>query len=301
MNAFTPKAVMDDIIATYDCMSPPSLLREVVEHHLQSLGISEMDSFEKSELLTEPVRTEIQKYLVACKQLSYFPVCELVGWQEEIIIGSAYPRPDDTQERKTVRSAICLQDTIHLTLCNLPPHTFEQFCAQYLMFLGAWQTKVTPRTNDGGFDVLAKFPLIHTQLVYHEFFYPLRLHTKALGQAKCYPPNKPVGVDEVRELAGSFLIRLYTDIIGGKPNSSIEELFGTIRLCDPLLCLFLTTSYFSPQATALAKQCGILPFNGKQIAAHLASGRVGILSKEGIDKFCLDSFNQWIFQPQISK
>jgi|GEM_PF-6971636 len=298
MKAITPKIVADGIISTYGLMSPSSLLREVIENHLIASGLSELDSFEKSETLTEPVRTEIQKYLLSCKQLSFFPACQLVGSQQEILIGSAYPRPDDTPERKIVRNAICLQDTIRLALCNLQPHIFEQFTAQYLHYLGAWQTRVTPRTNDGGFDVLAKFPLVHVPSIFNEFFCPLHLHTKALGQAKCYPPDKPVGVDEVRELAGSFLIRLYTDIVGGKPIVSIEEFFGAIRLCDPLLCLFLTTSYFSPQADTLARRCGILPLNGKQIAAHLALGKIGVVSKDGTENFCSDAFHQWISQSQ---
>lgn len=294
MKAITPKSIADGIISSYSFLSPPSLLREVIENHLICVGLSEMDSFEKSGTYTEPVRAEIQKYLLSCRQLSFFPACQLVGRQQEVIIGSAYPWADDTPEQKNVRSAICLQDTIHLALCNLPPQTFEQFTAQYLQFLGACQTCITPRTKDGGFDVLAKFPIVNVPAIVNEYFSPLQLYTKALGQAKCYLPDRPVGVDEVRELVGSFLIRLYTDVFGGKAISSIEDFFGAIRLCDPLLCLFLTTSYFSPQAEMLARQCGIIPLNGKQIAAHLAIGKIGVVARDGTETYCHDSLHKWI-------
>lgn len=68
----------------------------------------------------------------------------------------------------------------------MDPYEFEEFVAYVFRHIG-FNADVTPKTHDGGKDIVATFEL--GGVLYNTYF-----------QCKRYAPDRPVGVSAVREL-----------------------------------------------------------------------------------------------------
>lgn len=101
-------------------------------------------------------------------------------------------------------------------LHKLSPRKFEELIADLLRGMG-WDTYLTPATRDGGMDILAYLNTPIGRLL-------------CIVEAKHYRPDRPVGVQLVRNLYGTFCDR--------EANSS----------------LLVTSSYFSPDAVAFQER-----------------------------------------------
>lgn len=119
-----------------------------------------------------------------------------------------------------------LADYLHKNpnrLHDLSPRQFEELVADILKDMGC-EIEITKRTRDGGRDIFAAFPSPFGRLL-------------AIIECKRYRADRPVGLD---------LVERFLWVVDRKDNSS----------CG----LVATTSYFSPEVHALARQ---LPYRLK--------------------------------------
>jgi restriction system protein len=132
--------------------------------------------------------------------------------------GEIYQSPLSPKETESASSIIipatnsviaALKKAPH-DLHNLSPRKFEEVIADLLRGMG-WDTYLTPATRDGGMDILAYLNTPLGRLL-------------CIVEAKHYRPDRPVGVQLVRNLYGVFCDR--------EANSS----------------LLVTSSYFTPDA-----------------------------------------------------
>lgn len=138
--------------------------------------------------------------------------------------GAIYQTPLPPEETSSAASIIIpATDSVIAALKRTPedlhklsPRKFEALIADLLRGMG-WDTYLTPATRDGGMDILAYLNTSIGRLL-------------CIVEAKHYRPNRPVGVQLVRNLYGTFCDR--------EANSS----------------LLVTSSYFSPDAVAFQER-----------------------------------------------
>lgn len=106
------------------------------------------------------------------------------------------------------------------------PAGFERFCAALFGDMG-WDAEVTPKTNDGGYDIKMR----------------RRDGLSCIVECKCYSPDNPIGRPALQKLVGA--------------NATIRA--GKM--------MFVTTSRFSDQAKEYARTVGIELIDGKALKA----------------------------------
>lgn len=289
-----PRRVAKSIVQNFDIASPPRKLISIIEHLLIEEGYGEVTAFEIASDLLYPVRDELSQIILKYKNDSVIPSCELVGTDFLNIIGSAFKRPNDSSKKSLLREVIPYLNEIWETLCLLEPYLFEVFCSKILLLMGATEAITTKRTGDEGIDFLGKlrfpnsFDEIGLNSMERSFFINI------FGQAKRYSKDKTVGTGEIRELIGSLSILRYQEIVSIGNSTSIKKQFGEIRLCDPLVCMFVTTGYFSSQAIQLAERTGVITKDGKQLATYLALKQIGFDKNGDSCKFNRLKFHSWV-------
>lgn len=107
------------------------------------------------------------------------------------------------------------------------PTEFEQMCAELFRKQG-YQCKVTPKTNDGGYDISMQ-----------------KEDTTAIAECKCYSVRHKVGRPEIQKLVGANVIQ------------QAQKMF------------FITTSSFTPEARAYAKETEVTLVSGQQLLSML--------------------------------
>ena len=138
--------------------------------------------------------------------------------------GELYQTPLPPEETSSAASIIIpATDSVIAALKKTPedlhklsPRKFEELIADLLQGMG-WDTYLTPATRDGGMDILAYLNTPIGRLL-------------CIVEAKHYRPDRPVGVQLVRNLYGTFCDR--------EASSS----------------LLVTSSYFSPDAVAFQER-----------------------------------------------
>jgi len=289
---YTAKKISQSIMENFDIQSSPKKILTLIEKFYKSQGIDEVTAFETASEMLYSVRDEISQILQRQRTDAVISNCELAGDDFTIIIGSAYKRPRDTSDKLIYRESLPYLNEIWKTLYELQPYEFEIFCSKLLKFMGAEEAFTTKRTRDEGIDFIARLRFQNTfgdigiESIERNFFINI------FGQAKRYSKENKVGTGEIRELIGSLSILRYQDILN--TNLSGINKYGTIKLCDPIISIFLTTGLFSPQAKQLAETTGVVIKDGEQLSTYLAIHRIGFEKRDNILIFTPERLRSWI-------
>jgi hypothetical protein len=290
---FTAKKISQSIMENFEIQRSPEKILTLIENFLKSQGIDEATAFETASEMLYPVRDEISQILQRQRTDGVISSCELVDDDFTTIIGSAYKRPRDTSDKLKYRESLPYLNEIWQTLVELQPYEFELFCTKLLKFMGAEEAFTSKRTRDEGIDFIARLRFRNTfgdigiESIERNFFINI------FGQAKRYNKENKVGTGEIRELIGSLSVLRYQDIL----NTNVSEInnkYGTIKLCDPIISIFLTTGLFSPPAKQLAETTGVVIKDGKQLSTYLAIHRIGFEKRDNILTFTPERLLSWI-------
>ncbi len=285
-----PRSIADEIIINYKYDSGPQSLLKIIESLLMCKGKSEIQAFEYASEILFAVRDEISKVLENNRKNAVFSKCELIGDNFCTIIGSAYRRPTDTENKIKFRESSRFFNDILDCLCTLGSRDFEFFCKKLLIHLGASTSINTKPTRDEGIDFLARIPLPNSFASTDISGFEEAFSFLVFGQAKRYSKGTKVGTPEIRELIGSSIIMRYQELINSNDTLLSTEL-GNVKLCDPIQCIFLTTGQFSTSAQELADKTGVVLKDGSQLATYIAMQRIGF---ENELMFKRDNFLKWV-------
>ena len=291
----SPKKIAELIYSRFDYCSPPTVLVNEVIKLLKTVeGLSEIAAFEIGSNLMIPARDELSQIIEANRKAGIMTTCELIGSERTIIVGSAYQRPTDTEEKRAFRETIPFHNKILKCLSTLEPADFEKFCRKLLLHMGASVSYTTKQSGDEGIDFLAKISLSNSFKQVDIANFEDNFCITIFGQAKRYDRERKVGTPEIRELIGSFIVLQYQDIYD--INNSFQYWkhdIGKLRLCDPALCLFMTTGQFSLPAVQLADRTGVVTKDGKQIATYIATNKIGFETEPTLI-YSETKFREWL-------
>ncbi len=204
----------------------------------------------------------------------------------DYIQGSCFVEPADPVEIKIGK--IRRSKTLAIADCcrKLTSGQVEQLCGNILHLLHVEKAFVSRRSADQGIDFFGRVP-------YGEILKPSFLDAGAekhiavwvVGQAKHYP-DTAIATGDIRQLVGSVELARAKVFVGNiDPLSDL-----TVRLCDPVIYLFVTTGRFSRDSLHLLSRSGVLAFDGLQIGQFLADHGVGIVG----DAFDPVAFDNWL-------
>lgn len=166
---------------------------------------------------------------------------------------------------------------------------FEDFCAKFVILLGADDVNRTKYVGDEGLDFYGKLKL--REHIWQEDRNPTvqsQLDIWIIGQAKHYKELK-VATPDIRNLVGAV------ELARGKAFGSISKDAKypdlNIRICDPIFRMFLTTGDISANGWQLLQASGVVGMDGLMLSAAICDRSVG--RKEGL--FNKDSFNKWLY------
>lgn len=289
-----PKGIANEILETFDYFSEPMRLLKIIESLLLSQGNSEIRAYEYASDILFLVRDEISRIIELNRKSAVASRCELIGDDFCTIIGSAFIRPTDSDDKKLFRESIAFNNTILDCLCALDSTDFELFCEKILWHMGALRAIKTKHSGDEGVDFLAQISLPSSFGNIDIGSFEEKFSITVFGQAKRYYKEAKVGTAEIRELVGSNIILRYNELFMPDDvllNQSMG--LGNIRLCDPLLCLFMTTGQFSIPAQLLAEKTGVVIKDGRQLATYIAVHRIGFLEYDAL-VFDKETFLKWL-------
>jgi Restriction endonuclease len=223
----------------------------------------------------------LAKYIDARKEKGSISKFEFSKSDSDFIIGIAKLNPVYSVFPEIVRYMTRMAD-----------NDFEKFSGKYIQLHFSDFAFVTRKSGDGGIDFLGngifkKFlNLSGTQV-------DLKNKTmtfKIIGQSKRYKPENAIGPKEIREFLGSVKI-LQEALHPNKESAWLgqKEVLNKIKLADPFIYTFLTTSYYSEDAVSLANKLGIYIYDIDDMVFDLIENSIGIIS----DKFNVVAFETW--------
>lgn len=212
----------------------------------------------------------------------------------EYINGSAHVLPGDSEALAGAKIARSRLSQYRAFLRGLDNRQFEAVCVGFLDILGCADPTITRRSGDQGVDFYGQLKLEGRLATRFHLPGPdRRFAAWIVGQAKHYAGS--VSTFNLRELVGSVVLaRSGTFADDGRALSGL-----TIRLCDPIFYLFLTTGTLTQDSRKLTDASGIIALDGEAIAATLADANIGI--KDG--SFSLPDAFAWVdsFQDEAER
>jgi hypothetical protein len=186
----------------------------------------------------------------------------------------------------------CYTDYYH-KLISLDDALFEKFSVKYINLLFCDFAFVSRRSSDGGIDFLGKgnFQKLLNLEGSEVNLKAKDIVFKVLGQSKRYSPNHKIGTKEIREFLGSVKI-LQEALNPGKVSAWLGEtlILENVRLADPFIYLFITTSHYSKDSIDLAQKLGIYTVDLDDLIFDLITHNVGIEE----NKLNYSKFVEWI-------
>lgn len=169
---------------------------------------------------------------------------------------------------------------------------FEKFSGKYIQLHFSDFAFVTRKSGDGGIDFMGNG--IFKKLL-NLSGTPVDLKNKTMsfkiiGQSKRYKPENAIGPKEIREFLGSVKI-LQEALHPNKESAWLgqQEVLSKLKLADPFIYTFLTTSYFSEDAVSLSNKLGIYIYDIDDMIFDLIENSIGITN----DKFNVVAFEKW--------
>lgn len=177
-------------------------------------------------------------------------------------------------------------------LISMDDIAFEKMSAKYIQMHFCDFAFVTRRSGDGGIDFVGNGTFKKLLNISNQ---PVDLKTnnlsfRMIGQSKRYNPRIAIGPKEIREFLGSVRI-LQESINPNKENAWLgqQEVLKQIKLAEPFIYVFLTTSYYSEDAIDLSSKLGIYAYDVDDIIFDLIEHKIGMKS----NKFNSALFADW--------
>lgn len=272
--------ISHELIAT---IKPTNTIQitKFVERYIQNRGdtISNKDF----DSLVQKIKNKIRKYIVNREERNSNSKFYFSSSDDDFIIGIA-------EKVKKYE----LFPTYYRYLITVDDQKFEKIAAAYIKLLFGESSIVTRRSGDGGIDFLAKglFSKITSKKLGQLISTKYNIVFRIVGQAKKYDPSKiKIGTKEIREFFGSVKILQYA--IEPNYNSAwmgANEILSNIRLADPYLFVFISTSYYSEDAALMAQNLGVYLFDIDDIVFDLIDREIGMHQNE----FNTEKFNIWL-------
>jgi hypothetical protein len=175
---------------------------------------------------------------------------------------------------------------------KMDDNVFEKFSGKYIQLHFCDFGFVTRKSSDGGIDFIGSGTFKRLVNISGK---PVDLKNKNLsfrmiGQSKRYKPENPIGPKEIREFLGSVRI-LQEALNPNKENAWLgqTDVLAKIKLAEPFIYTFLTTSYYSYDAIELSNKLGIYIYDIDDLIFDLIEHKIGIKSK----KFNTADFETW--------
>jgi hypothetical protein len=212
---------------------------------------------------------------------------ELNSSSEDYLQGAAYiegKEPEPLRELKTRRAQLGIYETF---LRSITFGEFEKLCMKILSELGVENIRITKKTRDQGIDFFGNLPLY--KHIFPDDINPTiqkQLRVWVIGQAKRYS-RTTVSTPELRELVGSVELAI------GKafPDYATGDFTDLkVRVCDPVLYIFMTTGEISKDSWELKNKSGIILINSAILAGFLADRNIALLNGEVSE----DDLKSWI-------
>ena len=265
----------------------PRRIRDVLIEIIQGEGWK--DEEESAQELEEKWACLFHKYLKkkASEESKWSQICrfEFNSANELFIQGSCYVEPNSSPAERAAkkRRSNCVQ--IRDTLDGFSDQQFEGLCAEVLRLMFVKDPTCTKYNKDHGIDFFGK--MLMGEIVNPPVIGPGaedQIQIWLVGQAKNYR-SLQVTTKEIREMIGSVSLARSKTFVGDEsPYPNLE-----LRLCDPVISLFLTSGTISRDAFSLMRKAGIVAMDGNQLSVFLADRNVGVVNG-GFDK---KLFNDW--------
>lgn len=227
------------------------------------------------------VKKLLVKYIDTRKEKGSIAKFEFSKSDNDFIIGIANLNPSYSTFPDIVRYMTRMAD-----------NDFEKFSGKYIQLHFSDFAFVTRKSGDGGIDfmgngVFKKFlNLSGTRVDLKN----KQMSFKIIGQSKRYKPENAIGPKEIREFLGSVKI-LQEALHPNKESAWLgqKEVLSKIKLADPFIYTFLTTSYYSEDAITLSNKLGIYIYDIDDIIFDLIENSIGI----NANKFDVVAFETW--------
>jgi len=293
MAFLTPSQFVEIVTNEFDFYAPPRKLQDylielLVERDLAA--VSELSAYEW-------VEKNRGQYIDALRRaqneaINQGKFCRFVYHEiEETIVGFSYSRDEKDHQHAEIKKLAPLHDPVAAHIRGISPDDFEVFCRKLLALLDVRNVRNTQLTRDGGLDFFGEL-FLQSPLASSDFrVFEDDLRLIIIGQAKRYDLGKNVTEPEVRDLLGATAIFSHHGILSEQGSSKPVM---TVRLYDPILPIFLTTSGFTGPARSLAKRSGIVIKDGAQIATFICLKHIGITSHGEEYIFDSSKFDDWL-------
>ncbi|MBZ4044330.1 restriction endonuclease [Flavobacterium hibisci] len=177
-------------------------------------------------------------------------------------------------------------------MINMNDNDFEKFSSKYIQLHFCDFGFATRKSSDGGIDFIGSGTFKRLVNIADK---PVDLKNKNLsfrmvGQSKRYKPENSIGPKEIREFLGS--VRILQEALHPNKESAWlgqTDVLNKIKLAEPFIYTFLTTSYYSDDAVDLANKLGIYIYDIDDMIFDLIEHKVGIKS----NKFNVIDFEKW--------
>ena len=158
-----------------------------------------------------------------------------------LIQGAGFIEPNDSDDQKEAKRALCRVGEYCAAFKNLDPTQFESLCAGVLEELGVSGAKLTPKTRDEGIDFYGRLSL--EKLLRGKRAFPgfeRQLSVWMVGQAKPFMmiPFRRSTLENWS--SGDPCTHAHVQHQGRNPVCRFEA-----AACDPIFYLFMTTGEFS--------------------------------------------------------
>lgn len=267
----------------------PRSLRAALEDVLVTEGwaSSAAEVAETAESLEIRVRRRLEAHLEAAigggSHLNY----EFNSSSTSMIQGSCFIEPSDSLELRAAKNRRASTSDYFSVFESLTHQRFEELCVGVLRLLGVQKPGITPATADEGIDFYGEITPLATPTPLSNFQDHMRVWL--IGQAKHYPSGQ-AATPEIRELVGSV------DLARAKAFSRTSDPYAelTIRVCDPIYYLFVTTGSISSAGWRLLDKSGVVGIDRSRLATFLADRKVGQISGSLDDA----EFQLWLDTPE---
>lgn len=203
----------------------------------------------------------------------------------EYIHGAYWVQPTDSPELARFKTSRAKLPIYRAYLENVDDRLFEAVCVGILDILGCTDPVITKKSGDQGIDFFGQLKLQGRLGITFALPGPdRRFNAWLVGQAKRYRGS--ASTPDLRELVGSVdLARAKAFADDGR---ALERL--SIRLCDPVFYLFLTTGRLTTASLKLVEAAGMIALDGESIAALLADARIGVAECGDVAPELIDSW-----------
>jgi Restriction endonuclease len=177
-------------------------------------------------------------------------------------------------------------------MVGMNDNDFEKFSSKYIQLHFCDFGFATRKSSDGGIDFIGTGTFKRLVNIADK---PVDLKNKNLsfrmvGQSKRYKLENAIGPKEIREFLGSVRI-LQEALHPNKESAWLGQIdvLNKIKLAEPFIYTFLTTSYYSDDAVELANKLGIYIYDIDDMIFDLIEHKIGIKA----DKFNIIEFEKW--------